>query len=63
MIGDATLFTRSDEVEAAWAVVDPIIDFWANKRPDHFPNYAAGMWGPAVADEFIAREGAKWREP
>ena len=41
----------------------PIIDFWANKRPDHFPNYAAGTWGPAVADEFIAREGAKWREP
>ncbi len=63
MLGEATLFTRSDEVEAAWSVVDPIIDFWANKRPDHFPNYAAGTWGPAVADEFIAREGAKWREP
>ena len=63
MLGEATLFTRSDEVEAAWSVVDPIIDFWANKRPDHFPNYAAGTWGPTVADEFIAREGAKWREP
>jgi glucose-6-phosphate 1-dehydrogenase len=63
MVGEATLFTRSDEVEAAWAVVDPIIDYWANKRPDHFPNYPAGSWGPAVADEFIAREGAKWREP
>ena len=63
MLGEATLFTRSDEVEAAWAVVDPIIDFWANKRPDHFPNYSAGSWGPTVADEFIAREGAKWREP
>lgn len=63
MLGEATLFTRSDEVEAAWSVVDPIIDFWGNKRPDHFPNYAAGTWGPAVANEFIAREGAKWREP
>jgi glucose-6-phosphate 1-dehydrogenase len=63
MLGEATLFTRSDEVEAAWAVVDPIIDFWANKRPDHFPNYPAGSWGPTVADEFIAREGTKWREP
>jgi len=63
MLGEATLFTRSDEVEAAWAVVDPIIDFWANKRPDHFPNYAAGTWGPEVANEFIAREGARWREP
>ena len=63
MLGEATLFTRSDEVEAAWSVVDPIIDFWAGKRPDHFPNYPAGSWGPTVADEFIAREGAKWREP
>jgi len=63
MLGEATLFTRSDEVEAAWGVVDPIIDFWAGKRPDHFPNYAAGSWGPTVADEFIAREGARWREP
>jgi glucose-6-phosphate 1-dehydrogenase len=63
MLGEATLFTRSDEVEAAWSVVDPIIDFWGSKRPDHFPNYPAGSWGPAVADEFIAREGAKWRQP
>jgi glucose-6-phosphate 1-dehydrogenase len=63
LLGEATLFTRADEVEAAWAVVDPIIDFWAYKRPDHFPNYPAGSWGPSVADEFIAREGAKWREP
>jgi glucose-6-phosphate 1-dehydrogenase len=63
MLGEATLFTRSDEVEAAWAVVDPIIGFWANKRPEHFPNYPAGSWGPTVANEFIAREGAKWREP
>jgi glucose-6-phosphate 1-dehydrogenase len=63
MLGDATLFTRSDEVETAWSVVDPIIDYWEHKRPDHFPNYAAGSWGPEVADEFIARMGAKWREP
>ena len=63
MVGEATLFTRSDEVEAAWGIVDPIIGFWANKRADHFPNYPAGSWGPTVADEFIAREGLKWREP
>ena len=49
MLGEATLFTRSDEVEAAWSVVDPIIDYWAGKRPEHFPNYAAGTWGPEVA--------------
>ena len=63
MVGEATLFTRSDEVEAAWGIVDPIIGFWTNKRADHFPNYPAGSWGPTVADEFIAREGLKWREP
>ncbi|HTC25158.1 MAG TPA: glucose-6-phosphate dehydrogenase [Gemmatimonadales bacterium] len=63
MLGEATLFTRADEVEAAWSVVDPIIDYWTSKRPDHFPNYPAGSWGPTVADEFIAREGARWREP
>src|SRR5439155_23874839 len=63
MLGDATLFTRSDEVEAAWSVVDPMIEHWERKRPDHFPNYAAGSWGPELADEFIAGMGAKWREP
>jgi glucose-6-phosphate 1-dehydrogenase len=63
MIGDATLFSRHDEVEAAWAVMDPLIDAWEKKPPGHFPNYAAGTWGPAVARELLAREGAAWREP
>jgi glucose-6-phosphate 1-dehydrogenase len=63
MVGDATLFARSDSVEASWAIVDPIIEAWEAKPPEHFPNYAAGSWGPAVADEFIARDGARWREP
>ena len=63
MVGDATLFARSDSVEASWAVVDPIIEAWEAHPPEHFPNYAAGSWGPAVADEFIARDGARWRRP
>ncbi len=63
MVGDATLFTRGDAVEAAWEVVDPVIEAWNDKDPEHFPNYAAGSWGPAVADEFIARDGARWRQP
>jgi glucose-6-phosphate 1-dehydrogenase len=63
MLGEATLFTRADEVEAAWAVVDPILNFWEDKKPTHFPNYAAGTWGPEVADEFIQRIGCKWRQP
>ena len=63
MLGEATLFTRSDEVEAAWTAVDPLIAHWESTPPAHFPNYAAGSWGPAIADEFIGRIGAKWREP
>jgi glucose-6-phosphate 1-dehydrogenase len=63
MIGDATLFSRRDEVEAAWTVVDPLIQAWEASPPDRFPNYAAGTWGPARGDELPAREGARWREP
>src|SRR5204862_4574235 len=46
MLGDQTLFTRSDEVEEQWALVDAIVSGWARDRPA-FPNYAAGTWGPA----------------
>jgi glucose-6-phosphate 1-dehydrogenase len=63
MVGDATLFTRGDAVEAAWEVVDPVIEAWHQKDPEHFPNYAAGTWGPEIAEEFIARDGARWRQP
>ena len=63
MLGDATLFTRTDEVEAAWTVVDPVLDWWAEQRPADFPNYAAGSWGPAAADALVGSVGAKWREP
>ena len=44
--GDASLFTRADEVEEAWSIVDPIIDAWARHRAPDFPNYDAGTWGP-----------------
>ena len=59
--GDASLFTRADEVEHAWAIVDPIIDFWADSEAPAFPNYEAGTWGPPEADQLLAREGRKWR--
>ena len=45
MLGDATLFTRSDEIEEQWALVDAIVSFWQRDRPS-FPNYASGTWGP-----------------
>ena len=60
MLGDATLFTRSDEIEEQWALVDAIVAPWAR---DHavFPNYAAGTWGPKEASELLARDGRGWR--
>ncbi len=61
--GDATLFMRADQVEAAWRVVDPVLDAWADAPPAEFPNYAAGTWGPAAADRLLARDGRAWSEP
>jgi glucose-6-phosphate 1-dehydrogenase len=63
MLGDATLFIRADEVEAAWSLVTPIIEGWQTSPPTDLPNYDAGTWGPASADEFIARDGRVWRRP
>jgi len=60
MLGDATLFTRSDETEEQWALVDAIVAFWQRDRPS-FPNYAAGTWGPAAADDLLHRDGRSWR--
>ena len=59
--GDASLFTRADEVEQAWSLIDPIVDAWATSDAPTFPNYDAGTWGPAAADELLAREGHRWR--
>jgi glucose-6-phosphate 1-dehydrogenase len=61
MVGDSMLFLRSDATEAAWRVVDPIIAQWERTPAKDFPNYPAGSWGPAAADELIARAGAAWR--
>ena len=59
--GDASLFTRADEVEHAWAIVDPIIESWADADAPDFPNYEAGTWGPPEADDLLARDGRQWR--
>ncbi len=60
LLGDATLFPRNDEVEAGWLVVDPMEKFWAERKPH---KYRSGEWGPAAADEMLAREGRVWRRP
>jgi glucose-6-phosphate 1-dehydrogenase len=61
LLGDASLFTRADEVEEAWSIVDPIIDAWAEMPPPEFPNYEAGTWGPEAAEDLLARDGRRWR--
>ena len=59
--GDATLFDRADSVEAAWELVDPIIEAWKKPAGSAFPNYAAGSHGPAAADKLIEADGRAWR--
>jgi glucose-6-phosphate 1-dehydrogenase len=61
MCGDATLFQRSDMVEARWSVVGPLLDVWKALPPRSFPNYAAGSWGPKEADALLERDGRQWR--
>jgi glucose-6-phosphate 1-dehydrogenase len=59
--GDPTLFMRRDEVEAAWAWVEPILEAWA-ARPEHPRPYPAGSWGPTAAIALIERDGRTWHE-
>ena len=61
LLGDASLFTRADEVEAAWRIVDPIMESWLAGPEPQLPNYAAGTWGPEEADALLTREGRRWR--
>ena len=62
MVGDATLYTRQDMVEASWSAVQPILDYRAS-NPADFPNYPAGTWGPKPSEEMLARRGHVWRTP
>ena len=59
--GNASLFMRRDEVEAAWAFVDPIREAWAHSGEPPRP-YTAGTWGPAAAIALIERDGRTWNE-
>jgi glucose-6-phosphate 1-dehydrogenase len=62
MIGDATLFQRTDVLEAAWKILQPVLDVWSALPPRNFPNYSAGSWGPPEAAALMARDGREWRE-
>lgn len=61
MLGDSTLFTRRDEVEASWQFVTPILAGWQQRNDQPLPQYPAGTWGPPEAEAFIAPEGRRWR--
>ena len=58
--GDATLFMRADQVEAAWDVIMPILSTWQDNPSVNFPNYSAGTNGPETAEALIARDGKNW---
>ncbi len=60
MLGDSTLFTRADEVEEQWMLVDAIVAGWERDKPA-FPNYPAGTWGPPASDDLLHRDGRSWR--
>jgi len=61
LIGDASLFTRSDEVDRAWEIITAIHDGWETKKPKNFPNYEAGSWGPDEADRLMDGLSTGWR--
>jgi glucose-6-phosphate 1-dehydrogenase len=60
MLGDATLFAHRDGVETTWALFTPVLDAWAKKYPQTFPNYEAGTWGPECGNDLIGRDGLHW---
>jgi glucose-6-phosphate 1-dehydrogenase len=60
--GDASLFARNDEVEAAWALITPILDAWRDLTCPLFPNYEAGTWGPDAARSLL-HSGVAWHIP
>lgn len=58
--GNATLFMRADQVEAAWKIIQPILSIWQSRPPVGFPNYTPGSWGPEDAEALIAKDGHHW---
>jgi glucose-6-phosphate 1-dehydrogenase len=63
ILGDATLFMRADQVEAAWAVVMPVLNAWKRDLPPDFPDYSAGTWGPEAAEALLVQDRRIWLLP
>jgi glucose-6-phosphate 1-dehydrogenase len=60
--GDASLFVRSDGIEASWHLIDPIIQGWATPEAPPLEIYRRGSWGPYAANMLVGREGHQWRQ-
>jgi len=61
--GDATLFDRGDSVEAAWSLIEPILDVWSAAKTATVPEYPAGSWGPRESDQLLERDARQWYNP
>ena len=61
--GDPTLFDRGDSVEAAWSLVDPVLDVWSAAKSLSVPQYPSGTWGPRESEQLLEREGRQWYNP
>jgi glucose-6-phosphate 1-dehydrogenase len=61
--GDATLFDRGDSVEAAWSLIDPILDVWSAAKTATVPEYPSGSWGPRESDQLLERDARQWYNP
>jgi glucose-6-phosphate 1-dehydrogenase len=60
MAGDASLFARADEVEAAWGIIDPILAAWRTTQKPEMLEYESGLWGPQPATDWMAAQGRSW---
>ena len=58
--GDASLFARSDEVELAWGIIDPITEFWKRTQQPQIYDYPVGEWGPQQSNDWIEQDGRRW---
>ena len=63
ILGDATLYSRGDNVEKAWEIVQPLIDVWENNPDFPLHGYPAGTWGPLAAEVLISGQVNDWRYP
>jgi glucose-6-phosphate 1-dehydrogenase len=60
LLGDGTLFTRRDEIEVSWSVVDSILNAWQGSEMPY--SYEQGSWGPEEVKEFLGRDGRRWHQ-